>query len=122
MPKMENIAKTFYSFFNSIMPSYLENYVPVNTQFPYLTYQLITTNKFETEMIQIRIFSQSSSLVEITKYMTLLNETISEGLNIPILEEKHHITFYMGNPPSQLIADEDPNIKSALINLEIQII
>lgn len=122
MPKMENVAKTLYNFFNSLMPSYLENYVPVGIEFPYLTYQLIQGNTLQPELIQIRIYTKSESLIELVSYIDNINETIEEGLNIPILNEENKMWIYKGNPFSQFVSEEDKTIKSGLINLNIQMV
>ena len=120
MGRATDIFKTYYSFFSNIMPSYVEGFVPPNTPFPYLTYQVLDNDNLTNTMQQVRIWTKSSSMMELAGYLDMVESELGEGLVLPI-QEGGHILMTKGSPFMQLVQDEDINIKSALLNIQLYI-
>lgn len=120
MGRGTDLLKTYYGFFNEIMPSYVEGYVPPNTPFPYLTYQVIDNENLVNSIQQIRMWTKSSSMMELAGYIDKLEDSIGHGLVLKV-ENGGEILLTKGSPFMQLVADEDINIKSALLNIQLYI-
>lgn len=135
MGKFSNLAITLNKYFNNFLPSYLENSVPSSisifnetTQkweekevlFPYGTYSLSYNDDFEDNLIQFRIWSKSTSLLEAAKFSDLIAEDLGPEGRILKCEDRGSIYIKAGSPFQQFISSDDITIKSIYINLEIQ--
>lgn len=110
------LAKSYYNLFNSFgITGYLEGSVPTGASFPYLTYNLSNVSNFEENLIQVKLYSKSSSLVEISSIIDRIENYIGEGVKFDF--DNNIIWLYKGSPFAQLVNDEDSSIKSALINI-----
>ena len=118
MGKFTNIATTLYSYFNSFLPSYLEGTVPENASFPYGVYSLSYDDNYEDNIISYRIWTQSSSLVQVATFSDAVAEDIGFG-KIINCKEGGTIWLKAGSPFQQFVADEDATIKTVYMNIII---
>lgn len=109
MEKFTEYSKALYSYFNSIMPSFLEGNVPQGTQFPYLTYNLSYTPNYDDTLIQFSVWDKSTSLKTVASKLDLLGEDISNGK--VVFTSNGSIQLYKGSPFGEMLQDEEPNIK-----------
>lgn len=116
MGKFSNISKTLYSYFNSFLPSFLEEKVPIDTKYPYGTYSLSFDDNFDDNLIQFRIYSKSTSMAEVAKYADMVAENIGKGVLIEC-SEGGKLWIKAGSPFQQFMPEE--NINSVYINIII---
>ncbi len=120
MGKVTEYSKVLYSFFNSIMPSFLQGNVPDNTQFPYLTYSFSYVSNLEETPIQIQIYSKSSSYRELNEKIDLIDNKIGDGIIIPCNDGT--LWIKKGDPFVQIIEGEEKAIRQAYLLLNINIL
>lgn len=124
------LSKAYNKFFNEICQAFQEDNVKmfdsagkeVPVSFPYLTYQVVDTNNHESALVQVNIWSKSSSYVELATLTDELDDRIGEGSIINMSGGRGTIYLTKGSPFSQNVNDpEEGNIKRKLINLEVQV-
>lgn len=109
------VMKGMNLFFNSIADSYVSGNVPKEAKFPYLTYSVETSN-FDVEgNFTVRVWTRSESYVKMAELSGKVEEKIEEGI-LP-LPSGGYFYIYKGDPFIQIAPDEDPLIKSTLINV-----
>lgn len=116
MGKFTNISKTLYSYFSQFGSAYIENSVPVGTPFPYITYSLSYDDNFEDNLIQARIWSKSTSMVQVATIADTIATDIGKGKTINC-SEGGTMWLKTGSPFQQFISDDDITIKSIYINI-----
>lgn len=109
MEKFTEYSKALYSYFNSIMPAFLEGNVPQGTQFPYLTYNLSYTPNYDDTLIQFSIWDKSTSLKTVASKLDLLSNDIDSGK--VVFTSNGSIQLYKGSPFGEMLQDEELNIK-----------
>ncbi len=130
--KYINLMKTYQSFFSKICLSFQENAVPKEVpdssgeptplKPPYLTYQNIVSDGLEPAIMQVNIWSRSSSYLELGELVSKLEKEIGEGVALDIVGGEGTVIFYKGSPFIQNMSDpDDINLKRAFINLEVQV-
>lgn len=115
-----NQAKLLYEFFSNICPSFLQNSVPIGQQFPYLTYTLDNVNWEDSNIIQVKIYTQEQGVKGVIDLADILKEKIGNGITI----EKEGTYIYMreGKPFLQfMVEDEEKNIKSVYSVIEYNV-
>lgn len=117
MGKITEYSKVLYSFFNSIMPSFLQGNVLNNTQFPYLVYNLAYVSSLEQTPIQVQIYSKSSSYRELNEKIDLIDQKVGDGIIIPY--GNGTLWIKKGDPFAQIVEGEEKAIKQAYILLQI---
>ncbi len=117
MGKITEYSKVLYSFFNSIMPSFLQGNVPNNTQFPYLVYNLAYVSSLEQTPIQVQIYSKSSSYRELNEKIDLIEQKVGDGIIIPY--GNGTLWVKKGDPFAQIVESEEKAIRQAYILLQI---
>ena len=115
MGDFTDLAKLLYGYFNSFLPSYLENSVPENTSFPYATYTLSYDADFEENLIQFRVFTQSSSMTQVAEFCDRVSKDIGSG---KVIDNK--LWIYKGSPFQQFTPEDDIKIKSVYMNIIIR--
>lgn len=116
MGKFTNLSKTLYNYFNNFLPAYIENAVPPETEFPYCTYTVSYDNNFEDNLIQLRIWTKSTSMVQVAEFSDLVEEDIGNGKRINCVDGGQ-LWLKAGTPFQQYISDDDITIKSVYINI-----
>lgn len=127
MGRLIDISTAFNAFYNGITKAFLDGFIPrqENDQippesFPYLTYTIADLDHSQSFLQTVRIFTKSSSFKEVLRLSEKLEDIIVNGtrLNLPNGGYAH---LSKGNPFVQIVPDENPNIKSALVNVEVKI-
>lgn len=120
MASFKNQAKVINSFLNKITTAFLENSVPTGTPYPYITYSLSSEDFGEEGLIQVRIWTKSTSVLQVADLTDKLEELIGhEGITLNL--EDGNIWLYKGSPFAQFVTDEDINIKSVYIVLNYRL-
>lgn len=130
--KYINLMKTYQGFFSNICQSFQEGAVPdfvpsptggkIPVKTPYLTYQVVNSDNLEPVIMQVNIWSRSSSYIELGGLASKLEEEIKEGKAIDIVGGEGTVVFHKGSPFIQNMNDpDDINLKRAFINLEVQV-
>lgn len=102
-----------YNFLRQFAQPYLENQVPTNTPFQYLTYNFDIENWRTTGLGQIRLWDKSNNFSKLFEIADKIEDTIKEGYTID------NLILHSGTPFAQIMPQEDTNIKCLYINLEI---
>lgn len=120
MENMKRLAQTFYNFFNSVVPSFLENNVPTGTSYPYLTYNLTDSTAFQDNVMQVKIYDKSTSFLSTINLADQIGDAIGEGIKHNVIGGGY-VYMRKGNPFAQTIQDDDATIKTIYINIIVQI-
>lgn len=120
MGKFSNLAKSIYNFLSPIAPAFLENSVPAGTPFPYITYSLNSEDWFNEGLMQVRIWTKSSSLVQVSDLTDKLEDIIGNGIAVKLVGGGT-IYIYKGSPFAQFVSDDDISIKTVYINLNYKL-
>lgn len=119
---MTDLAKAYYSFFSQFgVPAYVDNNVPNEASLPYLTYTVSYEPDFTDTLIQVKIFSRSSSFVEVMDISDLIANKIANGIFFETPSGRNG-WIRKGSPFLQIQPDEDATIKVIFINLVSNII
>lgn len=114
--------QALYTFFSSFgIPAYEENsiYNPqVQPQFPYITYQALTSSFQAGEVtISVSVWSRASSLQEVEAYADAISAKIGYGGYMQQAEDGF-IWFKRGSPFAQYMGDpSDDFLHRAYINI-----
>lgn len=79
---MTEIARALNYFWNTFLPAYVEDNVPDEAEFPYITYTLAEPDWGEPASIQARLWYKDTSLVAINAKASDIKEAIGEGKSI----------------------------------------
>lgn len=112
-------AKILNIFFNKFCPAYINDLIPENATFPYLTYSIEIPNFEEEGNTVVRIYNRGTSLVPLFEIADLINSEIREEGTV-IGNEEGMIYLTKGSPFCQLSNDEIGN-KFLYINLTTQV-
>lgn len=116
MGKLSNISNTLYDYFNEFgVNGFLEK-APPNTPFPYLTYTLSYSENYADNLIQVRIWDKSSSVVKVVELADDIGDNIGDGRTIKGLEGGT-LWLKKGEPFAQFVPEEDITIKSIYLNI-----
>lgn len=112
-------AEAIYNFWDSFLDAYEENTVPVDANFPYITYQF-AEDGFENEIqMPVSLWYRSPSWKNINKMTTLIAETIGSGIILDCDGGK--IWIKKGSPFAQNMGDEsDDMIRRKYINITVE--
>lgn len=78
MGKTTELAKLYNSFWGQICPAYQAGHVPGNTEFPYLTYDMVAPQFGGRGIQAINIYSKSRSFTSLWETADKLWQTIPE--------------------------------------------
>lgn len=118
MASIKELAKGLNLFFKQVCPAFLEGSVKVGQEYPYLTYTLSQEDWFTDGLIQVKIWTKSTSISQVCDLTDALEKLVDNGTVIELNDG--FCSLYKGSPYSQLTETEDLNIKSMYINLIIQ--
>lgn len=122
MGKFTNLSKTLYSYFNGFGASaFLENTVPVGTPFPYITYTLSYQDEYEDNLVQARLWTKSSSMIQVADLTDKIETNIGNGITIKGADGGT-IWLKKGSPFAQFITDDDITLKIVYINIVTNIL
>jgi hypothetical protein len=80
---MTEVAKALYNFWNSFsIPAYVEDNVPSDAQFPYITYTVAEPDWGNSASIQARVWYKDTSRVGINSKVSDIKQAIGEGKSI----------------------------------------
>lgn len=120
MMSLTTQAKELSKFFNQFATAYVEDNVPVGSNFPYITYSIASPNFGSQENTVVRVYSKGTSLVKIFEIADKISDIITNN-GIVINNEEGAIYFTKGSPFCQFLAEDD-DVKSLYINLTTQVI
>lgn len=110
-------AAAIYNFWNQFLTAYEENTVPEDAKFPYITYQLSTSDFGNDVALTASLWYRSSSWVEINVKTDEISEKIGRG-GCFINCKGGSIWIKRGTPFAQNMGDESDNlIKRKYINI-----
>lgn len=118
MASIRSVARSVNSFLSNIAPPFLENNVPDNAAFPYLTYTLSSEEFGKEGMLQIRIFTKSTSTTQVGDLTDKLESLVRQGTVLKL--DDGTIWLYKGSPFAQYITEEN-NVKSCYILLNYRL-
>lgn len=116
MGKFSNVMGTLYNYFNQFLPAYIENQVPQDAKYPYITYTVAFENEFKDNLIQCRIWTKSDNTSLLRKYTDMIADNVGNG-TLYDCKEGGRVWIKTGSPFMQIVPDEDETIKSVYINL-----
>lgn len=119
MMTLSESVKILNLFFNKFCPAYINDIIPNNAIFPYLTYSVEIPNFEEEGNIVVRIYNKGSGLIPLFEIADLINLEIREEGTV-IGNEEGMIYLTKGSPFCQVVTD-DLNNTSLYINLTIQV-
>lgn len=80
---MTEVARALNSFWNSFsIPAYVEDNVPNDAQFPYITYTVAEPDWSSPTSIQARVWYKDTSRVGINSKVSDIKQAIGEGKSI----------------------------------------
>ena len=122
MGNFTNLTKTLYSYFNSFgVSAYLDNSAPTGATFPYITYTLNYEDGYIDNLIQVRIWTKSTSLVQLTTLVDKIGDNVNNGITINGADGGT-IWIKKGSPFAQFIPEEDLTLKVAYLTLTTNIL
>lgn len=114
----QEVATAFNSFFNSFgLPGYVTNFVPIDAELPYTTYDLPIGNTLETVPVGVKIWYPGTLPSELFGTVEKIRSRIANGLQIKC--GNGFLYIYPGNPFAQSAADENPDISVMYLNINV---
>ena len=116
---MMNTARALYEFWSGFgLPAYTVNTIPDEADPPYITYSLVEIESLEAGTHYAQIFYRATSNEALLrKTDEVLNVLGSKGCSIPC--EGGSVVLRPANPKVQWMTDENPEIRYAYINMQI---
>lgn len=119
---MTEVAKALYNFWSSFsIPAYVEDNVPSDATFPYLTYTVADPDWSDETTIQARLWYKSTSLTAINAKAGEIKQAIGEGKSIQT--DSGSIVIYRDVNFSQFQPYDDEgksNIKVIYLNMVLK--
>lgn len=114
-------SQALYKFYNSFLPAYEENSVPVEAKFPYITYEL-STSQFEDSTLSLsaQIWYKADSLTAINTKTEEMSRALREDYKIKV--DDGYIVLHRGSPFGTSVSTEDKTVKCKAINIEADFI
>lgn len=119
MMTLTDHAKVLNIFFNKFCPAYINDLVPSDAPFPYLTYTIEIPPETKEGNTIVRIYNRRTSLVTLFEIADKINSEIREEGSV-IGNEEGFVYFTKGSPFCQLVTD-DMGQKFIYINLTTQV-
>ncbi len=111
--------QSYYSFWNSFeIPAYDENSVPDDATFPYITYQVISSDYDNVIYPTASIWTRSASWTVADEKLNEISRRIEEMLPIPLTGG--YMRIDKGSPFAQRMAEEDRTVKRYVLNLNVE--
>lgn len=112
--------QTYYRFWSSFgIPAYDENSVPEGAEYPYITYQVITSDYDQGIFPTASIWYRSDSWQGIDQKLNEISRYIEEMLPIP-MENGGYMHINKGSPFAQRMTEDDTTIKRYVLNLTVE--
>lgn len=112
--------QAYYNFWSRFsIPAYDENSVPDKAAFPYITYQVITSDYDHGIFPTASIWYRSDSWQGIDAKLNEISRSIEEMLPIP-LDNGGYMQVNKGSPFAQRMAEEDRTVKRYVLNLTVE--
>lgn len=120
MGRVSNYTKTLHKFLNKFAPAYVQNNVPVGTNYPYLTYNVDIDDYLSAGVLQITIYTNSSYFIELTEIADKIVDEIGEGYKLDMVEGGY-IYLRPNSSAFQMFVDaENTNKKNAYLVFDKQ--
>lgn len=116
MDKWQTI-QAFWSGFS--IPAYDENSVPDSAVMPYITYQAITSDFEDQNIMPVSVWYRSSSWADISQKVDEISQRIGSHLELP-MGDREYIHIQKGSPFAQRMKDEDNTVKRIYINVVVE--
>lgn len=122
MGKYTAINAGVFNFFSQLgVPVYMENRVPQGATMPYLTLTFTTDEMGADNIVSGRIWSNSTSVIEVNSISDSLYTLIGDGTRFTINNEGGSLVFYKGSPFIQPYYDEMDTIQCNYFNVIMKI-
>lgn len=110
------VQELLFSYLNGLDSSFrvYRNEAPQGAPFPYVIYNVVTTEFGEQQPIAIRIYDQNNSYQRITDVV----DKIGENLPINLQSEHGIVTLYKGSPFAQDLEEE--GVDGSYVNFIIE--
>lgn len=109
-------SKTLTRFLKQFAPIWVEDCVPVGTSFPYGTYTLSNEEFGGEGIIQVRFFSESTSLEEVATIVSNLERAIGEA-GVLLRNGNGYLWVYKGSPFVQIEPTGEDNLRAMYVVL-----
>lgn len=111
--------QAYYNFWSSFeIPAYDENSVPDGAEFPYITYQVVTSDYDHGIFPTASIWYRSDSWTAIDNKLNEISRRIEEML--PLALANGYMQINKGSPFAQRMAEEDRTVKRYVLNLTVE--
>ena len=111
--------QAYYNFWGSFnLPAYDENSVPDGASFPYITYQVITSDYDNVIYPTASIWYRSDTWAGIDAKLNEISRAIEEMLPVPL--SGGYMRIDKGAPFAQRMAEDDRTIKRYVLNLNVE--
>lgn len=116
---MINTAQALYEFWSSFgLPAYTEGTIPDELVLPYITYSLVETEPLEAGTHYAKVYYRSTSNEALLRKVDDILATIGDkGCRINC--QGGYVVLRKATPTVQLMDDENPELRFAYINLQI---
>ena len=103
---MTDVARALNGFWNGFLPAYVEDMVPDDAEFPYITYTVADPDWNESASIQARLWYKGRTLVPMNAKAAEIKQAIGEGISIKT--ETGHIVIFRDANFAQFQPYDDP--------------
>lgn len=115
---MINTAQALYEFYSGFgLPAYTTSTVPDEAQLPYITYSLVESEPLAPATHYAQVWYRDTGNAAILGKVDEIKAAIGDGVRITC--DGGYVVIRPGTPFVQLQTDEDPEIRYAYINTQI---
>lgn len=115
---MINTAKALYEFWSGFgIPAYTIGTVPDDEILPYITYSLSESEPLEPASHYAQLWYRTISNSALLEKVDVVKETLGNGVIINC--DGGYVSIRPSSPLVQLMVAEDPEVRCAYINLQI---
>ena len=115
---MTNTAQALYEFWSGFgIPAYTTGTIPEEVVTPYLTYSLVETEPYEPMQHIAQLWFRATDNAALLAMVDEIKAVIGTGIRLYC--EGGSVTLRPDSPYVQLMTDENPEIRRAYINMQI---
>lgn len=124
---MTSLGKLYFDFWSKavplgdgFLPIHLEDMIPSNTPFPYLTYSLTRNDMFENGLDQVRIWTHSQNIIQLSSFLDSVAEAVPhQGVVLELPDGNGALWLMRGTPfqQRQPMPEDEPGIQVGYVNI-----